>query len=434
LIIHFITGFTLPFGWPAASLTTSMICFQGAVWGLASFPWIRVFVISAGAVGVIALNAMLAEAGMRHADREFVLISLQLGFLPVAMGAAWFGVKSERCGGWQSWGWVRSLWCSIHDALPRRTHPFTTPQRAQFWFEWRRRGLFMSFALAFTIAGGACLYFPFASIVDSGFPFACVVWMAVLPLWFLDLSGIALAKSDFWMPAVAMQPFPANRPMSDGDLLAGKLKVAISIVLLGCGIGLLLVLSLCTWERWQELWHVDRSARRLLSWMPSHSAGVAAVAALALVAYLFAALKCLTGALCLGLTGDKRTIMKHSYIGIGGFVTVVSGGAWFYQYPDYLDKVQVPLIIVIGVAFLWKLLATVRSFVAIRRGGLLPGSSLTQLSALWLFTAASLAGFAAVLWMHAPVPKPLLLLALAWLWPAAELFQCVIHLSANRHR
>lgn len=52
----------------------------------------------------------------------------------------------------------------------------------------------------------------------------------------------------------------------------------------------------------------------------------------------------------------------------------------------------------------------------------------------WLATAVLLGAFAAVLWMNGILPKPLILLALVWFWPAGELFQSVVHLARNRHR
>jgi hypothetical protein len=81
-----------------------------------------------------------------------------------------------------------------------------------------------------------------------------------------------------------------------------------------------------------------------------------------------------------------------------------------------------------------KFIGTVRSFVTVARRRLLPSPTLKVLTGLWLLSAASFSCFAALLWMHSPLPKPLLLLALVWIWPAGELFQSVINLSTNRHR
>lgn len=436
IVIKGTAGFSLPLGWPAVSLVASMICFQAAVWGLASFPWIRIFVICAGALGMIVLNAILAEAGVRHLDREHVLTAVMLSVVPVAAVAAWFGVKSERRGGWSPWGWVRSLWSAFANALPRRKRPFRTAHEAQFWFEWRWRGYFVSLALAFSIAGAACICIPFASITDSGFPVAGVVGIVILPLWFCGVSGIGLAKTDYWLSEVAMQPFHASRPLSDGELFVTKLKVATGIVLLGWGLGSLLVLVLAfgLWERWKEMWQIDDYVRQLLYWLPANPVLAAFVVLLAIMAFLLAAWKCITDSLCLGLTGDRRKIMKHSYIGIAVFVTIVTGGSWLYRNPDYLEKAQFVLLGLISVVFLLKSIDNVRSVAAVLRRRLLPSSTLRLLVGLWFLTAVTFTGFAALLWLRSPVPKPLLLLTLVWLWPAGELFRCVTNLAANRHR
>jgi hypothetical protein len=182
------------------------------------------------------------------------------------------------------------------------------------------------------------------------------------------------------------------------------------------------------------MWHVDDHLRRLLHWLPSDPIVAVLVVVLALVAFLLAAWKCVTDSLCLGLIGNRRTILRHSCLGIGVFSLVVGGGGWLCQSPAYLEKVRFALLLLIAVGFVLKFIDTVRSFVAVMRAGLLPISTLRLLSGLWFLIVASFAGFAALLWLHSPVPKPLLLLALVWIWPAGELFRCVINLSANRHR
>src|SRR5262249_56196294 len=93
-------GCPLPVCFPAATLATSMVFFQAVVWGLASFPWLRAFVLVSGAAGFLGLNIVGLSGDTAWARNETARLGTVLAFLPLAYGAALFGVQAERCGGW----------------------------------------------------------------------------------------------------------------------------------------------------------------------------------------------------------------------------------------------------------------------------------------------------------------------------------------------
>jgi hypothetical protein len=431
LVIRQIAGYPLPLAWPVTSLATTMACFQAVVWGLASFPWIRVFVITAGGVGVIALNAMLAEADLHQNSRELVWNLVVVACLPVAITASFFGVRGERRGGWRPWAGVRPTLSSIINSLPRRTRPFTTSAQAQLWFEWRRRGFFLSVALALSITGAVVFYFPFVSIAESAFPLVATL---VYPVIVAGIAGTGLAKSDFWLKEVALQPFHAIRPITGGDLLAAKLKAAAAIVTLGWLLALPMVIALLTWPTYREMWHVDDSLGRLWHWLPGNPVTAGSVGLLTAGVLMAICWKSITSSLCLGLTGNRRLVTLSSFISLGIVIIVLTAGGWLCEHPGQIRRFQPALFLATGLTVAIKLLGTARSFVTAHQKQLLPWRGLTTLALIWLTTAGLIAAFAAVLWLGTPMPKPILLLVISWLWPAGELPQSAINLYANRHR
>jgi hypothetical protein len=434
-VIQVVTGFALPLRWPVLSLAATVVCFQAAVWGLASFPWIRILVITAGALGVIALNVALIEAGLNRDERETALSLLLLVCLPLAGISAWLGVKAERCGGWRPWDWLFPILRAMLDALPRRTRPFATPAQAQFWFEWRRRGFFLAGGLALSIAGAAVI-FPIVAMMDSvtGLPVRAVASAMLYPLLLAGLAGLGLARSEFWNKDTRLHPFQAVRPIGNAGLFIAKLKVAGGVMLLGWLLSLPMVYAVLTWSKWRELWGLDAVGARLRQWLPGDPLAAGAIVALAAICLVAAAWRTMTTALCLGLTGNRRTITIKSIVGCGLFLFVVIGGGWLSRRAVLLEQVQSGLIMLLALAAAMKLIATIRSFAIAARHQLLSPRMLTALTSIWLATATVLGAFAAVLWTETALPKPLILLALVWLWPAGELFQGVVNLAGNRHR
>src|SRR5262249_15383504 len=88
-------GFPLPVRFPAVALATAMVFFQAAVWGLASFPWLRAIALVAGAAGFLALNIAGLSSDTTWAHSETARLLTVLAFLPLAYGAALFGVQAE---------------------------------------------------------------------------------------------------------------------------------------------------------------------------------------------------------------------------------------------------------------------------------------------------------------------------------------------------
>jgi hypothetical protein len=428
-------GFPLPVRFPAVVLATAMVFFQAVVWGLASFPWLRAFVLVGGAAGFLVLNIIGLSGETPWARSETARLCTVLAFLPLAYGAALFGVQAERRGGWQAWPWLRRLLASVAAILPRQRAPFASDTTAQLWFEWRRKGWFLTVALAASIASVTALL-PIAALMEpgAGLPVVAFATTSVYPLLLAGIAGLGLAKSDFWSKEVALHPFQALRPMSSTHLVILKLQTAARITLLGGLLGTLLSWLLTLLPKWRELWEVSQLTTKLQQWLPADRFAAAALVVLTGVTAVAMIWKAMVDNLRVGLTGRGRTIQVRAIAGGVFLLALLSAGAWFCRQPERFLSMASLVYASATLLLIWKSFDTLRAFRDVARAQLLTGRGYVILWAIWLGLAASLAGWALLLWLHTDTPRSVLVLAVAWLWPGGALGHSLLKMLSNRHR
>jgi len=179
---------------------------------------------------------------------------------------------------------------------------------------------------------------------------------------------------------------------------------------------------------------LDEVSIRLQQLLPGDAFSAGAVVALAGLCLVAATWKATTAALCVALTGDRRTILIKSCLNGTLFLLLIIGGGWLSRRLALLEQVEIALDSLLALAGAVKLVSTIRSFAIAAWRPLLSPRALVALTSIWLVTAALFSAFAVLLWTETNLPKTLILLALVWLWPADELFRSVINLAGNRHR
>jgi hypothetical protein len=426
-------GFPLPLWFPLAALATGIVFFQATVWGLASFPWLRALALVAGFFGFMVLNAEgIAERSSWQQTEPFRALTV-LAFLPVAYAAALFGVQAERCGGWHLWTWIRNLVRVIARLLPRRKASFASAAGAQLWFEWRRKGWFLSLGLAIGIAGTLVLLPIVVLSSEPQLPFSQLIATNALfyPLLIAGIAGLGLAKSDFWSKEIALDSFQALRPETSAELVFAKLKTATLFIFLGCFFAGPLCWLVTRLHNWQDLWSVAEVQQKLGQLLPAESSARLVVATLAIIVLLW---HTLTRTLSLALTGRMAATNAQMFVGGALFLTILWLVHWLGCRPEKLVRFTSLLYAICAAVLVWKLAHTLRFFRRAIRQGLLSERASFVLLLIWFAGVVSACVFGWLLWAHTTAPQRVLSLAVVWLFPNGALAQSVLNLASNRHR
>jgi hypothetical protein len=218
--------------WPAALLAAGMIFYQSIIWCLAGFRFTRLIVLSFGLSFLVAVGC-LPYALASESDRrlEWQLTAMLGGLACAAYGAAVVAVENQRRGGGRGWRWWRIPARRVAMALPRRHRDFGSPESALFWLEWHRAGLVLPFGVLLALV---LIVGPAARLSGHG-PEATTrtaVWMAILPIVLAIPVGKGIARPAFWSVELGLPTFLSTRPVTNGQIVAAKMRAAALSTLL----------------------------------------------------------------------------------------------------------------------------------------------------------------------------------------------------------
>jgi hypothetical protein len=435
-------GIEAPLGWPALLLAALLAWLQALTWSPAGLPWARVLF----AVPVlIALPWAALEAFQREAPPGTIAAAL-VGCIAAAYPVAYAGVRRARRGDGRGLEWLPRVAGRVWDLLPHRRLRHASPARAQFWLEWRQSGLVapgvvvvsLTFLLPFFSPWRAAL----AERAEEGvFPTltaavgaATPIWLALglsllVPLYGAFIAGGSMGYRSFEPRRLGLGPFLATRPLTSGELVLVKLRVAAWSTLASWAL-LLAVLSL--WLTFTGC--LDEAAR---GWMrlvgeddPWLAAALFGIALLVLVGLTW---RTMVVNLFIPLTG--RMWVSH----VAALVVVVllcvfgSVGLLVYQYPELQGALLSLVPWLAWLAVVVKLLLAGRALAEVRRRRLLEEGTLAKLLAGWLLIAGGL--IAVLAWLSAgAVPLSDVILGVVLLMPLARLAIAPLALAWDRHR
>jgi hypothetical protein len=225
-------GIHYPVRWPATVLAAGIMLYQSVIWCLAGFRFTRLIILSFGLSFLVAVGCMPYALASESDRRLDWLLTASLGALAfVAYGAALVAVENQRRGGGHGWEWWHALARRVAIALPRRHRTFGSPEAALLWLEWHRAGLVLPFGVLLTLL---LIVGPAAKLTGHG-PEATArtaVWMAVLPIVLAVPVGKGLAKPAFWSAELGLPAFLSTRPVTNGQIVAAKMRAAAFSALL----------------------------------------------------------------------------------------------------------------------------------------------------------------------------------------------------------
>ena len=235
--------------WFAVVLGVYVILYQTTLWSLAAFRATRLVALAGGGVSIflVACLPSLARLMLWTWVTESHLMAILAGVAAVAVAVAWTSVARQRSGGGRRREWFKPLVDGMIDAMPRRTRDFSSPAAAQFWFEWRQAGWLLPVCTTFIVV---VIFVPFTWLKRTDPEFANFMLGRILatPVILAFIIGKGFIKPELWSVNLSVASFMAARPLSEGDFIVNKMKVAAVSAVLGW-VPVLLFLAL-----WLPLW------------------------------------------------------------------------------------------------------------------------------------------------------------------------------------
>jgi hypothetical protein len=299
-----------------------MVFYLAILWTLERLGPLRVVVMGAAAVMLFATGLLPSFPSSPPPPwrSEGAVAAWVVGVAVVVFVVVWRHVASLRCGGARRARWLESLTASAAAAIPTRRKAFASPLAAHFWFEWRCSGL------ALPMVVGAVLLVVFVPLSwvldDAGGSFRLLFAALATPVILAIPIGMAFARPTFWSEDLSVPEFVAVRPLTDDDIVATKIKVAIAsvvvswvLVLLFCGIWLF---------GWANLDSLSRVAIVLWAFHGRSVAAVVAIAVLIVAAGMLLTWRFLASRLWTGLSGSRplfiASVMFVVFVAVGSLV------------------------------------------------------------------------------------------------------------------
>ena len=170
-----------------------------------------------------------------------------MGLLMVAAYlVAVYGVARDRRGDCDGWYRLKAWYARLADLVPTRRGPFHSPAAAQFWFEWRIKGLLSPGVAACCIA--VCLVcYAFGGIDADHSLEVLVVLTVMVPPGAAFFVGLLLGHCNPSSLAIDIGVFRATRPVGNTAFAGVVLKTGMLSILITwavCLAGLLLAAGL----------------------------------------------------------------------------------------------------------------------------------------------------------------------------------------------
>jgi len=406
-------GLEVPLVWPALGLACTLVWIQALDWSpLGSI---------SKALVACAVLAGLWTGLMRDETHDATFAALPaillLGFVA---GSA--GVSRLRRG-------ARSSGLTIGLAPARRWRvgrqwAFATPQQAQFWLEWRRNG-----GLLPLLATCWVLLVALLTVLSDGLNRTTMMAATLeLSLILAPVAGMILGKPDVWSRQVRLPTFAACRPLTCGDMVLAKLRMAALSLLAAW---LVLAIGFAIWLAWGTH-YADLSQAlesMLLEYRPAKRY---AIIATSLVGFFGFNVFLMAGTFVVSLTGRFWILLAALFLYLGGIPNLLALDP-FSLFKNYLLELATAALVL-------KLLLAGWAFWYGYRRGLISGAGIAGLVGAWLLTVGC-----AFLAFYLPLPADALdtvyrkfvrdyALGISALCPLSRIALAPLALAWNRHR
>jgi hypothetical protein len=417
------SGIPVPWIWPAFLAASLLAWTQALTWMPYPLPGLRILVTVLW-LGTIDTTALLALHFKAH---ESVMLGILAPQIPLAYLVARFALARARRGDVPDW---RAAFASRAQVASRPRHRgrFSSAASAHAWFEWRRHGR--------SLPAWVAILLPFELVLlwvageSTGLVVTILVAVLLTPPFMATFAATAASRSSAnTSDSYGVSPFVATRPLTNAELIAAKLRMAIRsvsvtwvLVLLAMAIALTLSgTSALVLERLRRLSEIVGTPRTV-------------VVVLLLVGGCIAATWTqLVQGLYVGLTG-RASLIKGSVVLVLGFFFLFGPFVEWIVDSGRLGEVWSALPLVFAILVTVKMVAAVWILVRLYRGRLLSDRALVLGAGLWCVAVFAL--YAVLVWLLGTphIPHYLMMLLAILAIPLARLSAAPLALAWNRHR
>ena len=408
-------AFVVPLVWPGLLAATYLAWTQAFMWMPYGLRGVRVLL----AVTFLTVVDAIVFIAIENEARELMMIALLAPQLPVAYLLAWIAVRRARRGELPDWT-IR---------VPRRTTTvattgaegsFSSPARAQFWFEWRQHGWTLPAMAAMVVPAELLLLF-IPGQDNSPTVFLTLFVVSITPIFLAIFAAAALATAT---------TFPAVRPLTTASLVAAKLKMSILSTLLTWAIVLVSVAVALEWsgrsaallERVRAIMEVTGPAR------------LAVIGVLSIGAAMALTWTHLVQSLCIGLSGRPWFIKSTLLVALASLVAFGPALDWIWHRSDVQSTIWHGLPWILAALVLTKAIVASACAVGLHQRGLLNDRALLGAALCWL--AIVVAVYGVQLWLAGSPLVPRYYMG-AWAIlpvPLARIAAAPLALAWSRHR
>jgi hypothetical protein len=307
--------------------------------------------------------------------------------------------------------------------------PFPSPARAQMWFEWRQYGRSLPWLVAILLPFELALLFAFSHTPEL--IYEVLLFVVFTPPFMAAFVAATAAKSGATTSdSYGVTPFIATRPLTNGSLIAAKMKAMIWSTLAAWMLVFVATPLALRFSGAAPV--VIERAYRFVEVMGMPRA--IAIVLLAVAALLASTWKQLVQSLFIGMSGREWVVKASVFVALTFLAVALPLAVWISRSRQAMALLWNNFALIAAVFVCFKLSAAVWIAVRLHDRHLLSDRMLVSGAVCWdvaVFALYGLLVWIAPFWL---ISKSLLALVAILEVPLARLAAAPLALAWNRHR
>ena len=416
----------IPSIWPVLAAAVFLAWTQVLTWMPFPLPGLRVIFI----VAWLSVMGIGIQFVLEFEVRERVMLGFLAPQVPLAYFAARVAIARARRGDTPDWRDAFARLERLRALFSRRRGHFSSAERAQVWFEWRRHGRLLPVLVAMVLPFGLALLWVFRDTPELVFDTLAVVLLTPPIMAAFVAANVSRSSAD-GSDSYELTPFMATRPLSSTALVAAKLDATIRSTLVTWLLVLVAVLLALRLSGTSSV--VADGALEVIA-----SAGMPRAVALALLglsALVASTWKQLVRSLYVGMSGRAWLVKGSVFITLVFLTLIVALAPWIHGNVNAVLWLWRAFPWILGVLVGFKVSAAIWSTIRLQDSRLLKGWTLVTGAACWLVVVLALD--ALLVWLLAlppSMPRYRLGLVAILAVPWVRLSAAPLAVARNRHR